>query len=117
MCTCICVCVCVHAYICVCMHACVMFSVCCTHAEALTQSMAVLFSYTETSLTLCLWSLQVQMFVEGETVKILEDEHQVRELQKNHGEWTDVMRQVSSTVTPFQFTLTFSSLQWPCSNG
>ena len=80
------------------MCVCVMFSVCCTHAEALTENMAVLFSYTETCLTL--WSMQVQMFVEGEMVKILEDEHQVQELQKNHGEWTDIMRQVSSTVMP-----------------
>lgn len=36
---------------------------------------------------------EVQMFADGEMVKVLEDEHKVRELQKNHGEWTDLMKQ------------------------
>ncbi|KAL8597671.1 hypothetical protein ACOMHN_012638 [Nucella lapillus] len=36
---------------------------------------------------------KVQMFADGELVKVLEDEHKVRELQKNHGEWTDLMKQ------------------------
>ncbi|XP_070207241.1 E3 ubiquitin-protein ligase MIB2-like isoform X2 [Littorina saxatilis] len=36
---------------------------------------------------------KVQMFGELDKVKIVEDEQQVKELQKNHGEWTDVMRQ------------------------
>ena len=31
-------------------------------------------------------------------MKVLEDEQQVKELQKNHGEWTDVMRQVSCII-------------------
>ena len=71
----------------------------CTHADTLTDCSAMIFSYMATFLMfVCLWWLQVQMFTEGETVKILEDEHQVRELQKNHGEWTDIMRQVCSMI-------------------
>ncbi|XP_076451945.1 E3 ubiquitin-protein ligase MIB2-like isoform X2 [Babylonia areolata] len=41
---------------------------------------------------------KVQMFAEGETVKVLEDEHRVKELQKNHGEWTDLMKQTLGRV-------------------
>ena len=45
---------------------------------------------------------QVTSFSVGDIVKILDQVHEVKKLQRGHGEWTDSMKDVSATFNlPF----------------
>ena len=50
------------------------------------------------------------MFHIGDVVQVMEDLEEVMKLQKGHGEWNEVMQNVSTLQTEYNYLVSFTSL-------
>ena len=58
------------------------------------------------------YSIQVQTLSVGDIVKISENIHSVKELQKGHGEWNDSMKAVSYCDGYLNLSYDVAVIQW-----